>query len=170
VVRALLPPATAQTTILQKAIGKDAVDPKIARAIASRNHRGQRNRFDDAVIEHVERVAAAVPPEARAVAWLHDLLELTAVGWAQLRGRGLTPVEESALALLTRAADEPYDAYVLRIADAPGRAGSIARMVKLADLDDHLAHGRIPRGAPPYAWARRCVLERTNVTPSTAVA
>jgi hypothetical protein len=30
--------------------------------------------------------------------------------------------------------------------------------VKLADLDDHLAHASIPSGAPPYAWARRRLL------------
>jgi hypothetical protein len=29
--------------------------------------------------------------------------------------------------------------------------------VKLADLDDHLAHRASPPGAPPYAWARRIV-------------
>lgn len=146
------------------------MDPKVARRIASRNHLGQRTRFGDSVIEHVRRVAAAVPPEARAIAWLHDLLELTAVGRVQLRGRGLTAVEESALALLTRGTDEPYDAYVLRIAAAPGRAGSIARVVKLSDVDDHLAHGRIPPGAPPYAWARQRVVERMGIAPSTAVA
>ena len=146
------------------------MDPTVARRIACRNHRGQRTRFGDAVSEHIRRVAAAVPPEAKAIAWLHDLLELTTVGGAELRARGLTTVEASALALLTRRRDEPYDAYVLRIAHATGRSGSIARLVKLADLDDHLAHARIPRGAPPYAWARRCVLERMNGTPSTTVA
>jgi hypothetical protein len=30
--------------------------------------------------------------------------------------------------------------------------------VKLADLDDHLAHDHIPYAAPPYAWARRHIL------------
>jgi hypothetical protein len=32
-------------------------------------------------------------------------------------------------------------------------AGRLARRVKLADLDDHLAHATIPGDAPPYAWA-----------------
>ena len=146
------------------------MDPTVARRIACRNHRGQRTRFGDAVTEHIRRVAAAVPPEAKATAWLHDLLELTTVGRAELRSRGLTAVEASALGLLTRRRGQPYNSYVLRIADAPGRSGSIARLVKLADLDDHLAHARIPRGAPPYAWARRCVLERMNGTQSTTVA
>jgi hypothetical protein len=146
------------------------VDPSMARRIACRNHRGQRTRFGDSVIEHLTRIAAAVPPEARAVAWLHDLLELTPVEPTRLRSRGLTAVESTALRLLTRGPDQPYDAYVIRIADAPGSAGWIARTVKLADLDDHLSHSRIPPGAPPYAWARSCVVERIGGEPSTAAA
>jgi hypothetical protein len=35
--------------------------------------------------------------------------------------------------------------------------GRIARVVKLADLDDHLGHPDPPDGAPPYGWARRHV-------------
>ncbi len=146
------------------------MDPKIARRLASRGHRGQRTRFGEAVIEHLRRVAAAVPPEAQPVAWLHDLLEMTSISRSRLRASGLTVADELALDLLAHRADESYDAYVLRIADAAGRAGLIARMVKLADLDDHLAHNRIPVGAPPYAWARRCMLERLDAETSTAVA
>lgn len=151
-----------RTTIFQKRLEGMFVDPRVARRIARRSHRGQRTRFGDAVVEHLARVAAAVPPEARAVAWLHDLFELTAVGRTPLRARGLTSVEESTLALLTREPNEPYDAYVFRIAAATGRSGWMARLVKLADLDDHLSHDRIPPGAPPYAWARRCVIERAG--------
>jgi hypothetical protein len=144
------------------------VDPKIACRIARSNHRGQRTRFDDSVIAHVGRVAAAVPPYARATAWLHDLFELTSVNRARLRASGLTAVEDAALEVLTRRAGEPYHAYVGRIADASGTAGRLARAVKLADLDDHLGHSRIPPDAPPYAWARRCVLERIDGEPATA--
>src|SRR5579884_748 len=144
------------------------MSPGVARSIAIREHQGQRTRFGDAVVEHVRRVAAAVPPEARATAWLHDLLELTSFSLAQLRARGLTIAESAALHLLTRDPDEPYATYVLRIATATGPAGRIARSVKLADLDDHLTHGRIPRGAPPYAWARRRLLERIDTLSTQA--
>ena len=48
--------------------------------------------------------------------------------------------------------------YIRRIADAPGPAGRLARIVKLADLEDHLAHPAIPSDAPPYAWARKQLL------------
>jgi hypothetical protein len=134
------------------------MDPQEACRIAYWNHRDQRTRFGDRVIDHVERVAAAVPPEARATAWLHDLFELTAVDRAGLQAGGLTAEESAALELLTHRPDEPYASYVRRIADAPSGAGRIARIVKLADLNDHLGHAQIPPGAPPYAWARECVL------------
>jgi hypothetical protein len=130
------------------------VEPGIALGIASRQHEGQRNRFGDPVIDHVERVAAAVPPDARATALLHDLYEPCPAAHRQLRGNDLTRTEQEALELLTHAPDEPYEVYVRRIADAPGPAGRLARIVKLADLEDHLAHPSIPRDAPPYAWAR----------------
>jgi hypothetical protein len=131
------------------------MEPWIAHRIASRSHAGQRNRFGDPVIEHLERVAAAVPMDARATALLHDLFELCPTARWQLRGKDLSRTELEALELLTHGAGESYEVYVRRIADAPGPAGRLARTVKLADLDDHLAHASIPADAPPYAWARR---------------
>jgi hypothetical protein len=139
------------------------VDPRVARRIARRCHQGQCNRFGEPVIEHVERVAAAVPAEARTAALLHDVLELTRIDRGSLRARGLTALELAALELLTRGTGEPYDAYVQRIVAARGSKGRIARMVKLADLDDHLAHGTLPADAPPYAWARRYVIGRDEL-------
>jgi hypothetical protein len=130
------------------------LEPRTARMLARESHAGQGSRFGEPVIEHVERVTAAVPPEARTTALLHDLLECGRISRTKLRRHGLSAVELRALTLLTHAADEPYDVHVRRIADAPGPAGELARTVTLADLDDHLAHTSIPCGAPPYAWAR----------------
>jgi hypothetical protein len=31
------------------------------------------------------------------------------------------------------------------------------------DPDDHLRHAWMPPGAPPYSWARRCVLEAQDI-------
>lgn len=129
----------------------------IARNIAQYSHAGQSNRFGESLIEHVERVAAAVPAEARAVAFLHDVLEHSKTGVADLLAAGLEPTELEALQLMTRAPDESYEAHTLRIAHAPGRAGELARIVKLADLADHLDHVAMPSSAPPYDWARRHV-------------
>jgi hypothetical protein len=142
------------------------MDLNVARRTACICHRGQRTRFGDSVIEHVEHVANAVAPDARAVAWLHELFELTPLDRETLRAQGLTAIEEVTLELLTRAPTQLYEEYISRIVHAPGRAGELARMVKLADLDDHLGHTQIPSGAPPYAWARRFVQERRDVEPS----
>ena len=119
---------------------------------------GQRNRFGDPVIDQVELVAAAVPADARATALLHDLFERCPTVGRRLRGQGLTDVELEALELLTHAAGEPYEVCIRRIADARGPAGALARIVKLADLEDHLAHAAIPSDAPPYTWARTQLL------------
>src|SRR3954452_8338198 len=132
-----------------------AMDPRVARNIAHYSHRHDRDRFGELVMDHVERVGDTVPDEARAVAFLHDVLEQTGTSAAELIAQGLTPLEMSALKLLTRSDLESYELYVLRVAWATGPEGELARCVKMADLDDHLSHVRIPAGAPPYAWARR---------------
>jgi hypothetical protein len=131
------------------------VEDEVARRIASSAHAGQRDRFGEPLLAHVARVVAAVPADVRATAWLHDVPERCAVTAEELRAHGLTVDELDALELLTRDPLECYELYALRIANASGEPGRIARVVKLADLDDHIAHGDAPADAPPYAWARR---------------
>jgi hypothetical protein len=121
--------------------------------------RGQAGAFaydyDDARSSStVARVVASVAPEARALAWLHDVLEQSPTTAPELCDLGLSAIELAALELLTRTPGESYELYALRIAYAPGAAGRLARMVKLADLDDHIA-GPWALGDPPYEWARR---------------
>jgi hypothetical protein len=131
------------------------MNSNVARDIARDSHGDQRTRFGDRVIDHVARVAAAVPPDAQPTAWLHDVLEKSDRSGRELQTRGLSRHELAALELLTHHPSEPYASYALRIAGADGEAGRLARLVKLADLDDHLAHPDIPAGAPPYGWAHR---------------
>jgi hypothetical protein len=118
------------------------MDAAVARNVAHYSHVQQRDRHGEPIVEHVARVVAAVPEEAQTLAWLHDVLEHSPTTTAALRE------------LLTRQAGESYELYILRIAYAPGAAGRLARVVKLADLDDHVARPWDP-GDPPYAWARR---------------
>ena len=135
----------------------------VARDFARDRHAGQHDRLGHALIEHVERVAARVPPRVRALAWVHDLLERTPTGIEELRARGLLGTEEAALRLLTRAPDQPYELYVLEIAHAPGLAGEFARVVKIADLGGphrRPGQGRFTPGMPPYRWALRHLLGR----------
>lgn len=112
-----------------------------ARAFAERAHEGQTyrgfgNRADEPYILHPLRVARAVPLRYRVVATLHDCLEDA----GQLP-RWLTDEERAALALLTRDKErESYADYIGRIEDDRTPAGEIARVVKVADLQDNLAH------------------------------
>lgn len=146
------------------------MDTTDARGIALAAHYQSRNGHGELIIEHVARVAAAVPPEARKVAWLHDILEKTPVTLNELCEQGLGAVDAAALALLTRLDEESYEAHALRIAHAPGPAGHLARRVKLADLDDHLARAWAC-GDPPYGWARhhlRGAVAREDAAPAPA--
>jgi len=123
-----------------------------ARRFAERVHEGALDRYGEPLLDHVRRVAAAVPPEARVVAWLHETLELAPVTPEQLAGCGASGEEIAAVQLLTRAPDvsaRAYLAHVARIAAAPGRAGGLARIVKVADLRDRLEN----RPAAPPAEA-----------------
>jgi (p)ppGpp synthase/HD superfamily hydrolase len=130
------------------------MDASIARNIAHAGHVGRKDRFGEPVIQHVERVAAAVSPDAHAVAFLHDVLEHSDTTVAELTAAGATPLELAVLELLTRGPAESYEAHTLRVAHATGPEGRLARVIKLADLTDHLAHREMPHAAPPYAWAR----------------
>jgi (p)ppGpp synthase/HD superfamily hydrolase len=150
---------------------KFLMDAAVARNIAHFSHAGQRTRQGKELTEHVESVAAAVPPEARTVAFLHDVLEKTSTRPEELRVLGLTAIERCALELLTRREAESFEAHTLRIAHAAGTAGRLARHVKLADIDDHLGDGPDVTAGPPYAWARRHIAaaqERRNEAPIAA--
>ena len=139
-----------------------------ARALARIVHNGQVTAGGSSLFDHVQRVAAAVPKSARVTAWLHEGLERTDLTIGQLRARGMSSTELSALVLLTRSRDADYRHYVQRIADAPGPPGALARIVKLADLEDHLANpSSASSSPPPYAWARRAIL---RARPQTATA
>jgi hypothetical protein len=119
------------------------------------------------LIEHVERVAAALAPDAEPVAFLREVIEQTPTAADALRRHGLTEVELTALELLTQAPGECFELYVLRIAHAQGTAGRLARLVKLAELEDRLAKPWT-LGDPPYAWARRHIVnarERRDLRP-----
>jgi hypothetical protein len=146
------------------------VDLTGARELALRAHAGQTERSGGRLADHVARVAASVPPEAMAVAWLHEMLERTDATPESLRKAGLSGDEVAAVQLLTRDGQEPYDAHTLGLAFAAGPAGHLARIVKLADLDDHLAHVAPGVDAPPYAWARRHIAMIEDRAPRPPVA
>jgi hypothetical protein len=137
------------------------MDALAAQAIAERAHRGARDESGAPLIDHVRRVGAMVPEEASAVAWLHEVLECTAVSEQELLMAGLTTEELRALRLLARTShahsDRAYLAHLELIARSAGESGRLARLVKVADLRDRCRHPGIhPDGwAPPYERALR---------------
>lgn len=134
------------------------MDATVARTVARRLHAGQLSRSGEPLIEHVERVAQSLPTDACALAYLHDVLERAGPSSEELRELELTGEEWEVLALLTRRPRESYKLYVLRIVRAGGRAGAMARVIKLADLDDHLRHRQHRARTPNYTWARQQIL------------
>ena len=125
------------------------VEPTDARNIAHARHGERRNAAGEPIVQHLERVAASVPAEAKTVAYLHDVLEHSDASIADLEAEGVTPVELEAVQLLTRDPDESFEAHTLRITYAKGPEGRLARTVKLADIDDHLSRGgSIPSHRP----------------------
>lgn len=120
-----------------------------ARELAVRVHADQRDRDDSFHINHVARVAESVRLEDahQRVAWLHDVIEDGDLTDRDLEAR-LEAAELDALRLLTHDdPSEPYDRYLRRIIEAPGRAGDLARAIKEADMLDNL---------------RRCVRDRDS--------
>jgi len=126
-----------------------------ARALAVRAHGDQRDRDGTFHLQHVARVAEAVPRSDghQRVAWLHDVLEDTDVTTDVLDPR-LPDLEFKALLLLTHDSGEPYDDYVGRIASAEGAAGSLARAVKEADMLDNLRRCSLARDPAVAKYGR----------------
>jgi hypothetical protein len=154
------------------------MDPARARALAEMLHAGEREPDGEPLLGHIRRVAQMVPAEARAVAWLHEALESTAVTEQELLMDGLTQDELRALRLLRRTRDarshDIYLAHVELIARAAGHSGRLARMVKIADLEDRCLYPRVRRDgwSPPYADGLELLLDiseaRVTYAPAAA--
>ena len=128
-----------------------------ARLLAERLHADHYEEDGTALLEHVRRVARRVDVDVQVVAWLHEVLEWTAVAEPELLREGLDSDELRALRLLHRAddarSDGVYLAHLRLIAVAAGRSGEMARQVKIADLQDRCLHPRVRADgwSPPYA-------------------
>lgn len=110
--------------------------------IATKAHRGQKEKNGRPYIEHPMRVMeGCTSTDARIAAVLHDVIE-DSPGYTidTLKAEGFSPNVITAVILLTKSKQEDYWDYLIRIKTNP-----IAREVKLADLRDNLDLGRIPR-------------------------
>ena len=108
-----------------------------ARDIATEAHKGQTDRLGNPYIEHVERVAQGFSGGALTVALLHDVIEDSDHTLGSLLDAGVPLDLLPAIDALTRRENETYRSYILRVRD-----DHIAKLVKRADLRDHLKPDR----------------------------
>lgn len=118
-----------------------------AERIATEAHAGQADKSGRPYIEHPRRVAAwaarlnpDVPAAVVDAAWLHDVLEDTALTRDDLAARGISPEAIAMVEALTKRDGEPPEAYFARVLACPG-----ALEVKRADLADNTDPDRLGR-------------------------
>lgn len=128
--------------------------PTEAMAIAERAHEDQRYG-DGPYFDHVKDVVWRVSqdprstPDALVVAWLHDVVEDTAITMDDLIGtHGLTGAAREAVKAITREPEEDYGKYLSRVCKDP-----LASLVKLHDLTSNLAAGARPALTERYTRA-----------------
>ena len=108
-----------------------------AERIARVAHAGQTEKLSGLdYAQHLARVAARVESDdAKAVAWLHDVIEDTPLTVVDLRRAGIPEPVLEAVLILTHDKADTYAEYIACIRDEGNR---LALTVKLADLRDHL--------------------------------
>ena len=146
---------------------KEAMGPqeRLARDIAMKAHAGCVNpKTGEAYVTHPAHVAACVQGDAaKAVAWLHDVVEDTELTLDDLRAAGLGDDVIRGVDGMTHRPGEDYLDFVRRAAADP-----LARQVKEADVRHNLDLGRIPcpgekdleRVRAKYLPALRILLDR----------
>lgn len=122
----------------------DGMTAKAAETIATKAHLGQFDKAGLPYITHPSRVASRVAAShglsdpAVAVAWLHDVVEDTAVSLEELTALGLSDAQRAALSALTHLSGESRLEYLERVA-----ASEIATRVKFADIADNSDPARL---------------------------
>jgi len=107
--------------------------------IAAQAHAGQKDRFGKPYILHPIRLMMNVDSELeQIVAILHDVVEDSDWTLEALRQEGFSAEIISAVDCITKRNSEPYMDYIERL-----RSNSIARKVKLADLEHNMDLRRI---------------------------
>ena len=135
---------------------KDMV--KDAKDLAIKMHEGMTDKYGNPYFEHLERVANRVRDmeydmvdETSEInlyitaAYLHDVIEDTDYLIGDIIDKFGETIAE-AVKLLTRDKEETYADYVIGIKKSVFIEGKIARVVKMADLLDHLMG---PTPCPP---------------------
>lgn len=127
---------------------KDERLVKTAALVARLAHEGQTDDGGVPYFEHPKNVAGMLQdPVLKAIAYLHDVLEDTAVRKEDLYAVFPRQVAETVV-LLTHRPEETYATYIRRIAGDP-----LARKVKMADLTHNMDLSRL-KEVTPYARKR----------------
>jgi (p)ppGpp synthase/HD superfamily hydrolase len=117
--------------------------------LAVQSHRGQKDKSGAPYILHPLRLMLQQKDEVTmAVAILHDVVEDTPVTLEQLREAGFAEEIVTAVACLTHDPQDTYEDYVAKI-----KTNSVARAVKLSDLEDNMRLQRMP-SLTGKDWAR----------------
>ena len=116
--------------------------------MAATVHAGQRDKAGAPYILHPLRMMLKMKTvEAQMAAVLHDVVEDCGVTPALLAYEGFPTVVVEAVEALTKrsvdGAEEPYESFIVRAARHP-----VARLVKLADLEDNMDLSRIANRRP----------------------
>jgi hypothetical protein len=93
-------PSFARAPAASSDVWPPRIDTQHARSIAEWLHDGQCDAHGGLLLDHIGRVADAVRPDARVVAWLHEVLERTSVAEEDLLADGLSTGELRAIRLL----------------------------------------------------------------------
>jgi len=108
--------------------------------LATQAHAGQVDKAGVSYILHPLRVMFRVRSEVeRTVAILHDVVEDTSITLGDLREAGYSEEILEAVDHLTRREGETYRQFIERV-----REDELARIVKLADLEDNMDPSRNP--------------------------
>ena len=113
-----------------------------AEVLARYLHYGQKDKAGKPYIEHLEFVVEHLDDstdEMRAVAWLHDSVEDTAISIDEIQEQFGNVIANAILAISKRK-DEDYQDYLIRV-----KQNALARSVKLADLQHNADLSRLPR-------------------------
>ena len=108
-------------------------------SIAARAHRGQKDKAGAPYLLHPLRLMLRMTSEAAMIAAvLHDVVEDTDWTLERLREEGFSDEVLEAVDCLTHREGEGYQEFVERV-----RTNPIARLVKIADLEDNMNIRRI---------------------------
>lgn len=132
--------------------GLGLIQVELARAVATVAHHGQVDKAGLPYVGHPGRVAEIVEARHAAglisagqpswvalpAAWLHDVLEDTELTGEDLMAAGISGRVVSCVTLLTRTRGQSSEDYYAAIA-----ADSMARAVKLADIEDNMDPKRL---------------------------